>query len=635
MKFTKLTCITAVTLVAALAFPAGISAQNSQRQKPNQHHHYQLIDLGTFGGPESFFPETIPFVSATGDLNRGGLAAGGSSTSTSTTSTSNFLVCGGISGAVPFIQHAFEFQDGVVDDLGSLAGADHCSASARVNAKGEVVGISENGEIDLLAGINQSRPVRWIDGHIEDLGTFGGNQGGASGSNNHGLIVGGAVNTTPDPYSILYLLLGSSNGTETRAFVWKDSRMQDLGTLGGPDATAILVNDHGQVAGMSYTNFSKSLGCPGLLTSDPFFWEHGKMTDIGTLGGTCGVPFAMNNRGQVVGQSFITGDASFHPFLWPGRDGKIEDLGTLGGSYGAPNAMNETGDVVGYSSTAGDQVEFAFLWSEGAMANLGSLSGDACSTANAINSRGQVVGISATCDYITSRRAFLWENGSMVDLNTLISPRSGMQLTLAETINDHGEIAVNGTPSGCGIVEQCGHAVLLIPCDENHLGIEGCDYSLVDASAPLPQAGAESSAGSVASKRPAALTPGNRMPAGILNRHRFRWNQRSLGSETGPAADSKQQSYSAAVTDYLADEHTMAPFCWPPWRCRHNGYCDVAESSGKLTGICDANAIYPPQWCDLKPSAECPKGKYAKQPGLFQCGEGGPLHIDQARNCSF
>ena len=73
--------------------------------------------------------------------------------------------------------------------------------------------------------------------------------------------------------------------------------------------------------------------------------------------------------------------------------------------------MNETGDVVGYSSTAGDQVEFAFLWSEGAMANLGSLSGDACSTANAINSRGQVVGISATCDYITSRRAFLWENG--------------------------------------------------------------------------------------------------------------------------------------------------------------------------------------------------------------------------------
>ena len=33
----------------------------------------------------------------------------------------------------------------------------------------------------------------------------------------------------------------------------------------------------------------------------------------------------------------------------------------------------------------------------------------------------------------------------MVDLNALIPPGSGMQLTLAETINDRGEIGVNGT----------------------------------------------------------------------------------------------------------------------------------------------------------------------------------------------
>jgi hypothetical protein len=60
-------------------------------------------------------------------------------------------------------------------------------------------------------------------------------------------------------------------------------------------------------------------------------------------------------------------------------------------------------------------------------------------------------------------------------LNTLIPSGSSLYLIDPETINDQGEIAGNG-------VDASGyqHAFLLIPCDENHPGVEGCDYSPVD-----------------------------------------------------------------------------------------------------------------------------------------------------------
>ncbi|MGA8607830.1 MAG: hypothetical protein WB616_13160 [Candidatus Sulfotelmatobacter sp.] len=465
-----------IAVLAVLISPLPSAAQSSAVNAG--HHHYKLIDMGTFGGPESYVNETIEAITASRDINHGAMV-GGSDTPTPTTGTSNFLVCGGLSGILPFVNHAFKGQNGIVTDLGTLPGADNCSGANGINARGEIVGSSENAEIDPLTGVNQSRPVRWKDGQIADLGTLGGYEGTANSINNRGQVAGTATNAIADPLACFGL------GTQCRAFLWQDGVMKDLGTLGGPDALAVLINERGQIAGMANTSSSPSPACGFLpLTTDPFLWQNGKMTDLGTLGGTCGFPLALNNRGQVIGASNLAGDLTAHAFLWPGTDGKMQDLGTLGGSFSNANAINEKGDVVGYSNVLGDGSELAFLWRGGVLTNLGSLDGDPCSTANAINSKGQVVGIStATCDYSTGRRAFLWEKGSMVDLNALIPPESGMQLTLAETINDRGEIAVNGTPSGCDMVEQCGHAVLLIPCDEDHPDIEDCDYRPYDSGA--------------------------------------------------------------------------------------------------------------------------------------------------------
>ena len=49
MKSKTLTCITAITLFAALALPARLAAQEHHEE----HLHYKLIDLGTLGGPHS------------------------------------------------------------------------------------------------------------------------------------------------------------------------------------------------------------------------------------------------------------------------------------------------------------------------------------------------------------------------------------------------------------------------------------------------------------------------------------------------------------------------------------------------------------------------------------------------------
>lgn len=66
----------------------------------------------------------------------------------------------------------------------------------------------------------------------------------------------------------------------------------------------------------------------------------------------------------------------------------------------------------------------------------------------------------------------------MVDLNTLVPPNSGLLLVEPGQINDRGEVSVTASDASGN-----NHVVLLIPCDGHHPGVEGCDYSLVEATA--------------------------------------------------------------------------------------------------------------------------------------------------------
>jgi probable HAF family extracellular repeat protein len=476
MKFKTLKCITAMIVFAALASCVRLAAQG----EATNFHHYKLIDMGTFGGPASF---VNPPFNVRPILSSDGILVGGSATSIPTTSTSDPFVCGGIDGLVPNVFQAFEWRDGKTTDIGSLAGSESCSNAAVVNATGDIAGVSETSDLDPLLGVHAIHAVRWKDGVIADLGTLGGRHSSASGINSRGQIVGFALNTIPDPLSIIeFQIGGSTQGTQTRAFLWRNGQMEDLNTLGGPDAVAEFINERGQVAGFSYTNSTVN-ATTGQPTTHPFLWQNGKMVDLGTLGGTfAGSVLAnflggLNNRGQVIGLSTLAGDQGCagslngcvaDPFLW--SEGKMIDLfvTTTGGNPITADAINDKGEIVGAAAFSPSVPFDAYLWRDGVATDLGHLDGDCFSEGWAINARGEVVVISMSCDF-TSFRAALWSQGSLVDLNALIPSDSSLELAWPLAINNRGEIAGLGVPQGCSSTNDnvCGHAFLLVPTDND------------------------------------------------------------------------------------------------------------------------------------------------------------------------
>lgn len=455
MKFRKAVSLVTV-IIAALAITIFSQAQ-STTTKQGQNVRYKLIDLGTFGGPQSYV--NIPNLSYARVLNNRGMIAGWADTPVPDPFP-DFCFVGDCS-----VTHAFRWVNGAKEDLGVLQ--DGVSSDATwIAENGLIAGDSENGEIDpLIPGFPEIHAVLWKSGTMIDLGTLdGGYESIASSVNSRGQVVGLALNGIADPDSLVGL------GYQARAFLWQNGAMQDLGTLGGPDAWAFVINERGQVAGNSYVNTEPSARCAqfeiGTLTTGAFLWDKGRMKDLGNFGGTCTFAFDLNNRGEVVGASSLVGDQVQHPFLWDGR--ALIDLHTFGGDVGTAIAINEIGDAVGWA-TDPDQVPHAALWKNGKIKDLGTLADFPFSFASDINAAGQVIGQLASSDF-SQFRGFLWENGAMVDLNSLIPPGSDLRVVFPETINDRGEIVGRAR-----LHHGSEHAFLMVPCSETQAGAARCD----------------------------------------------------------------------------------------------------------------------------------------------------------------
>lgn len=332
-----------------------------------------------------------------------------------------------------------------------------------INDRGWVAGFSR------LPGDQSRHATLWRDGLITDLGTLGGPNSsvGWPVKNNRGIIVGISQTATPEPLGERWscaAFFGAPNnvGFTCLGFVWERGVMRALPTLGGNNGFAAGANSRGQVVGWAEnTVHDTTCVAPQVLQFRAVIWERGRdHMEIEELplipGDTSSAATAINNRGQVVGISGICDQAvgrhtARHAVLW--EKGKVIDIGNIGGdTWNTPTAINQQGDVVGFASMPGSDPDnpilHAFLWTKhGGIRDLGTLPGDTSSQAAGINERGQVVGFSSGAGGI---RAFLWENGVMNDLNTLIAPGYTAHLEIAGDINDSGEITGRAFDSSTG-----------------------------------------------------------------------------------------------------------------------------------------------------------------------------------------
>ena len=299
----------------------------------------------------------------------------------------------------------------------------------------------------------------WSSGVLTDLRILPGAGNSpifATAINDNGLIVGGGLTVNA---STRY-----QAAIPNQAFMSDGTIVKDMGrpfacTDFCPPTTAVDINQTGQVV-LNYdvSSYQPALGVyvqnlDGSHTSTQFF--RAKATAINNAQQVTSFTFPSGRSGPGAGLVLAEGSSTFLA-----APGTCSNFFVCFSASTVANDLNDLGQVVGAGPIDNhfDAPVYALLWNDPKHnpigINLGNLGGNKqagyganqASVANAINNNSEVVGFS----YIPSgeQHAFLWKDGTMLDLNDLITADLGWQLTSALKINNRGQIIGTGSAKG-------------------------------------------------------------------------------------------------------------------------------------------------------------------------------------------
>lgn len=270
--------------------------------------------------------------------------------------------------------------------------------------------------------------------HVIDLPSLGGTVSEGRTVNDLGMVSG------------LSLLPGNA---QSHAVLWLGKLKLDLGTFGGPNSAVAFggTNDRGLIVGIAERDdldplqeawscsafFPGGLGNPTGHVCRGFAWFLGQRKELPTLGGTHSFAASANNDGLVVG--WAENDVEdpdcvppqvlqFRGVVWNPRTGELTELPPFpGDKVSTGNAINDRGQIVGISGICDQAVGrasaiHAVLWEDGDITDLGNLGEEVWNTPLAINEAGEVVGFAGLASGFLG--AFHWtEEGGIQPLGTL------------------------------------------------------------------------------------------------------------------------------------------------------------------------------------------------------------------------